>query len=121
VHGALRVDERHPAALPLPGRRSALRLGYEANWLWALGFLEDGPAGSTASAPRIASYGYNHVFVNAYAHDTRWAPGKTHPEDYGPPPEYAWAGTNDEPDHLHLNPRYGVRSTSWPTPSSGTA
>ena len=57
-------------------------------------------------AARLAGYGYNHVFVNAYAHDTHWAPGKSHPEDYGPPPAYAWEGTNAAPDHLRLNVRY---------------
>ena len=28
------------------------------------------------------------------------------PEDYGPPPAYAWEGTNTAPDHLRLNVRY---------------
>jgi hypothetical protein len=106
VHGALRVDARHPQHFLYEDGARPFVLGYEANWLWALGFLEDGPAQLDRFCDRIASYGYNHVFVNAYAHDTRWAPGKSHAEDYGPPPEYAWAGTNDEPDHLHLNLAY---------------
>ena len=106
VHGALRVDPAHPHHFLYEDGTRPFVLGYEANWLWALGFLEDGAAQLDRFCGRIASYGYNHVFVNAYAHDTRWATGKSHPEDYGPPPEYAWAGTNEAPNHLRLNVRY---------------
>src|SRR5204863_5622427 len=34
------------------------------------------------------------------------APGKSHPEDYGPPPMYAWEGSNEAPDHTRLNVAY---------------
>jgi hypothetical protein len=106
VHGALQVDPLHPHHFVYEDGSRPFVLGYEANWLWALGFLEHGAALLDRFCARIASYGYNHVFVNAYAHDTRWAPGKSHSEDYGPPPEYAWEGTNEDPDHLHLNLAY---------------
>ncbi|HEX2033188.1 MAG TPA: DUF5060 domain-containing protein [Chloroflexota bacterium] len=106
VHGALRVDPLHPHHFRYEDGTRPFVLGYEANWLWALGFLEDGEAQLRRFCQRIASYGYNHVFVNTYAHDTRWAPGKSHPEDYGPPPMYAWEGTNEAPDHSRLNVAY---------------
>jgi hypothetical protein len=106
VHGALLVDPAHPHHFLYEDGTRPFVLGYEANWLWALGFLEDGKAQLDRFCQRIAGYGYNHVFVNAYAHDTRWAPGKSHPEDYGPPPMYAWEGTNEAPDHARLNVAY---------------
>jgi hypothetical protein len=106
VHGALEVDPFHPHHFRYEDGERPFVLGYEANWLWALGFLPDGEAQLRRFCARIAGYGYNHVFVNAYAHDTTWAPGQSHPEDYGPPPEYAWAGTNEAPDHSRLNVRY---------------
>jgi hypothetical protein len=106
VHGALRVDPVHRHHFVYEDGTRPFVLGYEANWLWALGFLPDGAAQLERFCELIGGHGYNHVFVNAYAHDTRWAPGKSHAEDYGPPPEYAWEGTNEAPDHLHLNPRY---------------
>ena len=100
------VDPFHPHHFRYEDGTRPFVLGYEANWLWALGFLPDGEAQLRRFCARIAGYGYNHVFVNAYAHDTTWAPGKSHPEDYGPPPEYAWAGSNEAPDHPRLNVRY---------------
>ncbi|MBI3971214.1 MAG: DUF5060 domain-containing protein [Chloroflexi bacterium] len=106
VHGALLVDPAHPHHFLYEDGTWPFVLGYEANWLWALGFLEDGEAQLRRFCERIASYGYNHIFVNTYAHDTRWAPGKSHAEDYGPPPMYAWGGTNEAPDHLRLNVAY---------------
>ena len=86
VHGALEVDPFHPHHFRYEDGERPFVLGYEANWLWALGFLPDGEAQLRRFCARIAGYGYNHVFVNAYAHDTTWAPGQSHPEDYGPPP-----------------------------------
>jgi hypothetical protein len=106
VHGALQVDPVFPHHFLYEDGTRPFVLGYEANWLWALGFLEDGEPQLRRFCERIASYGYNHVFVNTYAHDTAWAPGKSHPEDYGPPPMYAWEGTNEEPDHARLNVAY---------------
>jgi hypothetical protein len=106
VHGALGLDPEHPYHFRYEDGTRPFVLGYEANWLWALGHLPDGEAQLRRFCDRIAGYGYNHVFVNAYAHDTHWAPGKSHPEDYGPPPAYAWEGTNERPDHLHLNVGY---------------
>jgi hypothetical protein len=106
VHGALTVDTAHPYHFVYQDGHRPFVLGYEANWLWVLGFLPDGEATLRRFCARIAGFGFNHVFVNAYAHDTRWCPGTTRPEDYGPPPEYAWEGTNEVPDHLRLSVRY---------------
>jgi hypothetical protein len=106
VHGALRVDQAHPHHFVCQDGTRPFVLGYEANWLWALGFLPDGEQRLRQFAAKIAGYGFNHVFVNAYAHDTRWREGTTCPEDYGPPPAYAWQGTNEAPDHLRPNVAY---------------
>jgi hypothetical protein len=106
VHGALRVDPLHRHHFVYEDGERPFVLGYEANWLWALGFLDQGEARLRRFVEQIAGFGFNHVFVNAYAHDTRWRPGTTQPEDYGPPPAYAWEGTNEAPDHLHPNVAY---------------
>jgi hypothetical protein len=106
VHGALGIDLSHPHHFIYQDGARPFVLGYEANWLWALGFAEGGEARLRRFAGLIAKHGFNHVFVNAYAHDTRWCPGTTSPDDYGPPPAYAWEGTNEQPDHLHPNLAY---------------
>ena len=52
-------------------------MGYEADWLWAVG-LEDPERKSSAGLIRqIAENGFNHVLVNVYAYDTTWSPGKS--------------------------------------------
>ena len=40
VHGALRVDPLHPHHFVYEDGERPFVLGYEANWLWALGFLD---------------------------------------------------------------------------------
>ena len=109
VHGALMVDPQHPHHFLYEDGTRPFVLGYEANWLWALTHLGDEEVTLRRFLDRIASFGFNHIFVNTYAHDTRWCPGKTEERDYGPPPMYAWEGTNEAPDHLHLNPEYWRR------------
>jgi hypothetical protein len=106
VHGALLVDPLNPHHFVYEDGTRPFVVGYEANWLWALGFLEQGEERLSRFCDLIGRHGFNHVFVNAYAHDTSWAPGKSHAEDYGPPPAYAWEGTNEQPNHLRLNVRY---------------
>ena len=106
VHGALRIDRAHPHHFQYEDGTRPFVLGYEANWLWALGFLDDGQRRMRRFVEKIASFGFNHVFINCYAHDTRWCEGKTREEDFGPPPAYAWEGSNEAPDHSRLNVAY---------------
>ena len=106
VHGALGIDRSHPYHFTHEDGTRPFVLGYEANWLWALGFTERGAERLRRFIDLIASQGFNHVFVNAYAHDVKWRLGNTSADDFGPPPAYAWAGSNVAPDHLHLNPDY---------------
>ena len=54
---------------------------------------------------KIAGDGFNFIILNAFAYDTSWRKGSTD-DDYGPPPLYAWEGTNDKPDHSRFNLAY---------------
>ena len=79
-------------------------MGYECDWLWA---PDLGTTGTNVIDPfldTLNEYGFNYIILNAYAHDTGWRRGKTAPDDYGPPPLYAWEGDNAHPDHgrFHL-------------------
>ena len=71
VHGALAVDPLHPHHFLYQDGARPFVLGYEANWLWALAFEPDGGHTLRRFCDRIASFEFNHVFVNTYAHDTR--------------------------------------------------
>jgi len=106
-HGRLRVDPRNPRRFAFEDGSPFLLTGYECDWLWALDL--GGAPGLPTAGPfldKLAASGFNYVVMNAYAHDTDWRPGKTEDADYGPPALFAWAGTNDAPDHRRMNLEY---------------
>ncbi len=106
IHGVLRVDPAHPHHFIFEDGARFFMQGYEYDWLWALD--HDQPALPTVNRTLnlIARHGFNYVILNTYAYDTNWRKGKTGPDDYGPPPIYPWAGSNDAPDHSRMNVAY---------------
>ncbi|MBI4877927.1 MAG: DUF4038 domain-containing protein [Acidobacteria bacterium] len=109
IHGGLKVDAAHPRHFLYEDGTRYFLLGYEADWLWGVQMNDPRRASMNRLIGLMASRGFNHVMVNVYAHDTRWAPGKSCEWDYGPPELYAWEGTNDKPDHSRLNVRFFQR------------
>ncbi|MFQ5809912.1 MAG: PA14 domain-containing protein, partial [Armatimonadota bacterium] len=106
VHGGLLVDPDSPHHFVWEDGARYLLLAYECDWLWALDM--DDPELPTLEPflDKLAEHGFNHILLNAYAHDCGWRKGKTGPDDYGPPPMYAWLGSNEEPDHRQFNLEY---------------
>lgn len=106
IHGVLRVDPTHPHHFIFEDGARFFLQGYEYDWLWALD--HDNPALPTVkrTLDLIGRHGFNYVILNTYAHDTNWRKGKTGPDDYGPPPLYPWAGSNDSPDQARMNLAY---------------
>jgi len=105
--GRLRIDPGNPRRFAFEDGTPFFLTGYECDWLWALDL--GGPPGLPTAGPfldKLAASGFNYVVMNAYAHDTDWRPGKTEDADYGPPPLFAWEGTNDAPDHSRMNLAY---------------
>ena len=106
VHGGLRVDPEHPHHFIFEDGTRYFLMGYECDWLWA---LDMGKPELTTLEPfldTLAAHGFNHVILNAYAHDCPWRKGTTGPDDFGPPPKYAWRGSNARPDHSRFNLAY---------------
>ena len=103
VHGGLRVDGDHPHHFIWEDGTRCFLMGYECDWLWALD--ADDPAVPTVNRflDLLAANGFNHIILNTYAHDTHWCRGRTNEHDYGPPPMYAWEGSNENPVHGRLN------------------
>ena len=99
VHGGLRVDTQHPRHFVFEDGTRCFLMGYECDWMWALENPEP-------FLDKLAAYGFNYIILNAYAHDTSWRKGKTATDDYGPPTQFAWAGTNEQPDHHRFNLTY---------------
>ena len=106
IHGVLRVDAEHPHHFIFADGTRFFMQAYEYDWLWALDADQPGVPTVNQTLDLIARHGFNYVILNTYAHDTKWRQGKTGPDDYGPPPFYPWAGSNDAPDHSRMNLAY---------------
>ena len=106
IHGGLRVDPLHPYHFVYEDGTRYFLLGYEADFLWAAQMNDPERRLMHKVIDQIAARGFNHLLVNVYAHDTRWAPGKSCEWDYGPPEMYVFEGSNEKPDHSRLNTRF---------------
>lgn len=104
IHGSVKVNPHYPHHFCFEDGTPYFMMGYEANWLWALGLHDPEVNKVRELAFILKSYGYNLVLMNVYAHDHPVRnKGKTYDKDYGPPDLYAWEGTNEHPDHSRLN------------------
>jgi len=101
VHGGLLVDPEHPYHFVHEDGTRHFLSGYECDWLWALPQEKLVPF-----LDRLKAHGFNHILLNAYAHDCHWRKGATGPDDYGPPDLYPWGGDNNRPDFSRLNLEY---------------
>lgn len=106
IHGSLRTDPEHPHQFVFEDGTRFFPMGYECDRLWALDLHHAGLHNINYFLDKIAARGFNFIILNAYAHDTTWRQGRTGEDDFGPPPFYAWAGTNEQPDHSRFNLAY---------------
>jgi hypothetical protein len=109
VHGGLRVDPPHPHHFVYEDGTRYFLMGYECDWLWALDANDPELKTVNPFLDKLAAHGFNYIILNSYAHDTGWRKGRTGADDYGPPPLYAWEGSNDQPDHTRFNLAYWQR------------
>jgi Protein of unknown function (DUF4038)/Domain of unknown function (DUF5060)/Putative collagen-binding domain of a collagenase len=105
-HGVLRVDEKHPHHFIFDDGTRFFMQGYEYDWLWALDMDKPDVPTVNKTLNLIAHYGFNCVLLNSYAYDTKWRPGKTGPDDCGPPLLIPWEGDNDHPSWSRMNLAY---------------
>ncbi|MEQ1828193.1 MAG: pectate lyase, partial [Pirellula sp.] len=106
VHGGLQIDPQHPRHFRLEDGSRFYMLAYECDWLWVLDSDNKQLPTVNPFLDRLQANGFNYVILNSYAHDTSWRPGKSEENDFGPPPNYPWAGSNEQPDHSRLNVQY---------------
>jgi hypothetical protein len=105
-HGSLRVDTDHPSQFVHEDGTRFFPMGYECDWLWALDSAAPRLATINPFLDKLRDHGFNFIILNAFAYDTSWRKGHTGDDDYGPPPLYAWEGSNDQPDHSRFNLAY---------------
>jgi Protein of unknown function (DUF4038)/Domain of unknown function (DUF5060) len=106
VHGSLRVDPERPHQFIFEDGTHFLPVGYECDWLWAIDANDPALPTINPFLDQLTAHGFNFIILNAYAHDTTWRKGRTGEDDFGPPPRYAWEGSNEQPDHSRLNLTY---------------
>jgi len=106
IHGGLLVDNANPHHFVYEDGSPYFLMGYECDWLWALDMSDPDMPTVLPFLDKLVEYGFNHVILNTYAHDCSWQEGRIGPDDYGPPPMYAWEGTNEHPDHSRFNLAY---------------
>ena len=106
IHGPLRVDPKNPRHFIFEDGSRYFLLGYECDWLWALDMKDPELKTANRFLDKLAASGFNYLILNVYAHDTSWRKGKTSEDDFGPPPMFAWEGSNEKPDHSRFNLAY---------------
>jgi hypothetical protein len=106
IHGGLRIDPENPRHFVFEDGSRFFLMGYECDWLWALDMGNAESKTLDAFLDKLAANGFNHIILNAYAHDTSWRKGRMGDDDYGPPPMFAWEGSNETPNHSRLNLAY---------------
>jgi len=106
IHGVLEIDPDHPRHFRFADGTRFFPMGYEADWLWGVDMTDPKRLLMNRLIDQMSARSFNYVLVNVYAHDTRWAPGKSCEWDFGPPALYAFGGSNDQPDHTRLNPAF---------------
>ncbi len=102
VNGGLLVDPEHPHHFVREDGTRFFYSGFECDWLWALDLASGDPKLPQTSIllDKLVKYEFNVLYVNLYAHS--YGGGKGSPS-FGPPPMYAWGGSNDKPDHSVFN------------------
>jgi hypothetical protein len=106
AHGSVGADAQHPGHFVCEDGARFFPVGYECDWLWALDATNAELPTVNRFLDKLAANGFNYVLLNAYAYDTSWRKEKTSADDYGPPPLYAWEGSNEQPEHGLFNLAY---------------
>ena len=103
MHGGLLVDPEHPHHFVREDGTRFFYSGFECDWLWAVDLATCDPRlpQTTILLDKLAAHEFNVVYMNIYAHTGFGRPDQQ--PNFGPPPRYAWGGSNDNPDHSVLN------------------
>lgn len=106
VHGRMMVDAAHPHYFKYEDGTPYVLMAFEADWLGLLDFGNAAIPKAKALVDMYVGRGFNHVLLNVYAYDTTWRAGKSSPDDFGPPTDYPWKGSNSAPDQSQINPSF---------------
>lgn len=106
--GAVIIDPNNPQAFIYEDGSPHFLLAFELDWLFALDYKDpNGMPRTSRILDDVGANGFNHVVMNAYAHDVGWKIADNVPKeyyfgklDYGP-----FEGGNENPDFSRLNLR----------------
>ncbi len=107
AHGIVTIDPNHPHRFAWQDGTPFVYLGFECDWLFA--YHQSDASRCRDHVQLLADRGFNALVMNIYAHTGFSTPEAKFPGDlptdsiFGPPTMYAFGGSNDAPDHAHLN------------------
>ncbi|WP_373494572.1 DUF4038 domain-containing protein [Aquiflexum sp.] len=106
--GAVIIDPNNPQAFVYEDGSPHFLLAFELDWLFALDYKEPEDMPRTSQIlDDVSANGFNHVVMNAYAHDVGWKIADNVREEYyfGKPDYGPFEGGNENPDFSRLNLR----------------
>jgi len=113
LHGVLQTDPINEHRFAWEDGDPFVTLGFECDWLFS--YHQKSPELCAKHVKLVGERGFNYVVMNVYAHKGFSNPEAGRNRDkkderpidpsvvYGPPQIYAWAGSNEEPDHSTIN------------------
>ena len=106
--GRMMVDPQNPRHVRWESGKSYFMVGFEADWLGLMDFDDPSVPKARSLIDAISENGFNHVFMNVYAHDAPWPGylGRDSRYDFTAPDLWPFGGTNDAPDYEKLNPAF---------------
>ena len=104
-HGRLSIRKGNSRRLCWEDGTPYFLIGFEADWLALVDAGNNGFENTQNLIDVIAPNGFNHVFMNIYAHEVPWPGdlGRGTRYDFSCPEIWPFGGTNDEPDYDTLN------------------
>ena len=106
VHGALKIDSSHSHYFIYEDGTSCFLMSFEADWLAEMDFGDTNVTKAKSLVNIYGSNGFNCVMMNVYGYDTTWKAGNTSTNDFGPPAQIPWLGSNSSPDNSQMNTAY---------------
>eukprot|EP01006_Ploeotia_vitrea_P003302 TRINITY_DN112397_c0_g1_i1.p1 TRINITY_DN112397_c0_g1~~TRINITY_DN112397_c0_g1_i1.p1 ORF type:complete len:525 (-),score=10.41 TRINITY_DN112397_c0_g1_i1:174-1748(-) len=90
-HGGIIRNPKHPQSFIYEDGTPYFLMGYECDWLWALGLEPDTSYIHLESfIKEITSYGFNHILVNVYAKECGWSHAVKRPPRLSPTELTPW-------------------------------
>ncbi len=110
--GGIVIDPTSPRQFRYENGDTYYPIAFESDWLFALDAENESDIPVTRKfVNTLAQNGFNQIVMNVFAYDVNWRKDRQLAEqhEYGSPKVFPFGGSNEEPDHSHLNIEYFKR------------